>query len=181
VPDSGGRPCGATVTISRRFLLLGGTAAAALAGCAAPPPSKFRNYQGPEVTGLVAYKARRRLYLMHGSVALKGYDIQLGGQPVGHKLMQGDGKTPEGAYFITYHNPNSAYHLSIGISYPDTEDVARAEVLGVDPGGDIMIHGTPEVKKNARDWTAGCMAVSDRDIEDIYAMVRDGTPILIYP
>lgn len=167
------------MTISRRFLLLGGTAAAALAGCG-QPTSKFRNYQGPDVTGLVVYKSRRRLYLMHGDVALKGYDIELGFTPTGHKVMERDGRTPEGSYFISHHNPNSRYHLSLGISYPDAVDVARAEAMGVPPGGDIMIHGTPEAMKGRQDWTAGCIAVTDREMEDIYAMVRDGTLIHIF-
>lgn len=153
---------------------------AALAGCG-QPTTKFRNYQGPQVTGLVLYKSRRRLYVMHGAQAIKAYDFELGGDPVGHKIMEGDGKTPEGTYFIARHNPNSRYHLSLQVSYPDAEDVARAAALGVSPGGDIMIHGTPREVRRADDWTAGCIAVADREMEDIYAMVADGTPITIYP
>lgn len=168
------------MTISRRFLLLGGTAAAALAGCA-PAPTKFRNYQGPAVTGILAYKGERRMYLMHGQTALKAYDFELGGDPVGHKLREGDGKTPEGHYFIARHNPNSSYHLSLQISYPDAHDVARAQALGVDPGGNIMIHGTPKEVGRRDDWTAGCLAVEDEEMEWIYAMVQDGTPITIFP
>lgn len=167
------------MTISRRFLLLGGTASAALAGCA--QPTKFRNYQGPAVTGILAYKAERRMYLMHGSTALKAFDFELGGNPVGHKVMEGDGKTPEGTYFIARHNPNSSYHLSLHISYPDTEDVARARALGVDPGGNVMIHGTPKEVRRRDDWTAGCLAVADEEMEWIYAMVPDGAPITIFP
>lgn len=159
---------------------MGGASAAALAGCAAPA-TKFRSYQGPQVTGLLLYKGRRRLYLMSGGTTVKAYDFELGGNPVGHKVRSGDSRTPEGRYFISYHNPNSQYYLSIGISYPDAEDVARARALGVDPGGDIMIHGTPREKRGQQDWTAGCIAVSNREMEDIYAMVRDGTPITIFP
>ena len=168
------------MTISRRFLLLGGTATAALAGCG-QAPTKFRSYQGLPVTSLVLQKGQRKLYLMHGTSVIQSYDVEIGGNPVGHKVMEGDGRTPEGYYFISHHNPNSAYHLSIGISYPDTEDVARARALGVSPGGNIMIHGTPREKARSNDWTAGCIAVPDRQMEDIYAMVADGTPIAIYP
>ena len=158
---------------------MGGTAAAALAGCGAQP-TKFRSYQGPEVTSLTVYKGRRKMYLMHGDAALRSYDFELGGNPVGHKVQEGDGRTPEGTYFIAYHNPNSSYHLSLQISYPDAIDVARAEALGVAPGGNIMIHGTPEEVRRRQDWTAGCIAVTDTEMEWIYAMVRDGTPITIY-
>jgi murein L,D-transpeptidase YafK len=166
--------------MNRRFLLGGAAALAAgsLAGCAS---SKFRTYDGPPVTGIVVQKGQRRMHLLSGSTALRSFDIKLGSHPTGHKLMQGDGRTPEGTYLIDRRNPNSSYHLSLGISYPDEEDRARAEALGVDPGGDIFIHGTPrEVGKQA-DWTAGCIAVRNREIEDIYAMVREGTPIYIVP
>ena len=108
--------------------------------------------------------------------------------PVGHKEYEGDGKTPEGIYYITHRNPNSTYHLSLGISYPNDEDRAHAATLGKQPGGDIMIHGGPPRKANGKprkvsrpDWTAGCIAVTDDEIERIYAMVKPGTPIVILP
>ena len=165
--------------ISRRFLLAGGLAAvAALPGCATQ--SKFRNYRGPGVTSVLVYKSQRRIYLMGGSTVLRALDTELGSNPVGHKILEGDGRTPEGTYVIDKRNPNSSYHLSIGISYPNAADRARAQVLGVRPGGDIFIHGTPREMKGRQDWTAGCMAVTDREVEDVYAMVRDGTPIAIF-
>ena len=165
--------------ITRRFLMAGGVAAAAtLAGCA--PPSKFRSYRGPRVTGIVVRKAERRMYLMNGVTAIRALDVELGPNPLGHKLHEGDGRTPEGAYMIDKRNPNSAYHLSVGISYPNALDLARAEALGLRPGGDIFIHGTPREKRGQQDWTAGCLAVTDREVEDVYAMVADGTPITIY-
>lgn len=169
------------MTISRRSLLGGATALAvsSLAGCAAP--SKFRTYKGPPVTGLVVSKGSRRLYLLSGRTTLRAIDIELGSSPVGHKRMEGDGRTPEGAYFIDRRNPNSQYHLSVGISYPNAQDLTLAQAMGVRPGGDIFIHGTPREKRRSSDWTAGCIAVSNREIEDIYAMVRDGTPIWINP
>jgi murein L,D-transpeptidase YafK len=162
--------------ISRRTFLGGAAAAAALSGCAS---TKFRTYQGPPVTQVVAIKSRRELYLISGQTTLRAFDFELGGNPVGHKVMEGDGRTPEGLYLLDRRNPNSAYHLSVGISYPNELDMARAEAMGVRPGGDIFIHGTPREMRRSDDWTAGCLAVRNREMEDIYAMVRDGTPILI--
>jgi len=138
-------------------------------------------YSGPEVTQIYVFKESRRLYLMHGDETLRSYEFELGFAPVGHKAQEGDGRTPEGAYYINRVNPNSAYHLSIGISYPNARDRANAAALGVEPGGDIFIHGTPERVLGRDDWTAGCIAVTDAEIEEIYAMVRVGTPIYIYP
>ena len=165
--------------ISRRSLLGGAAALAAssLAGCS----SKFRTYDGPPVTGIVVHKAQRRMVLLSGNAALRGFEIELGGDPIGPKRWEGDGKTPEGAYWIDRRNPNSSYHLSLGISYPNPQDVAYAQSLGRSPGGDIFIHGTPREKRRGGDWTAGCIAVTNREMEDIYAMVGDGTPIYIYP
>lgn len=153
----------------------------ALSGCS----SKFKTYTGPEVTHVVVYKAQRKLHLLHHNRVLKTYDMGLGNAPVGHKQFRGDGKTPEGRYFIDRRNPNSSYHLSIGISYPNQLDREFAKALEREPGGDIFIHGRPndgrEHRGKGRDWTAGCITVKNREIEDIYAMVRDGTPITIYP
>ena len=165
--------------ISRRSLLGGAAALAAgsLAGCS----SKFRTYDGPPVTGIVVNKAQRRMYLLSGNAALRAFDIRLGGDPVGPKHWEGDGKTPEGAYFIDRRNPNSSYHLSLGISYPNPVDLAFAQSLGLRPGGDIFIHGTPREKRRGGDWTAGCIAVTNREMEDIYAMVGEGTPIFLNP
>jgi murein L,D-transpeptidase YafK len=167
--------------ITRRSLLGGSAAlaAASLAGCATP--SKFKSYSGPPITGLVVNKAARRMYLLSGNKALRAFDIQLGGDPVGPKRMEGDGKTPEGHYMIDRRNPNSSYHLSLGISYPNPADIAFAQSMGVSPGGNIFIHGTPREKRRGGDWTAGCIAVTNREMEDIYAMVQDGTPIIINP
>lgn len=165
--------------ISRRTLLGGAAAMAAssLAGCS----TKFRSYDGPPVTGIVVNKAPRRMHVLSGQSVLRSLDIELGGEPVGPKRMEGDGRTPEGAYRIDRRNPNSEYHLSIGISYPNEQDLALAQAMGVPPGGDIFIHGTPRAKRRASDWTAGCIAITNREIEDLYAMVPDGTPIFIYP
>lgn len=164
----------------RRTLLLGATAALGLGACATP--SKFKRYAGPEVTYVVVNKSDRRMFLMHQDKVLEHYNIRLGFAPVGHKNFEGDGRTPEGVYRIDRRNPNSKFHLSVGISYPNERDVAFAEAMGKSPGGDIFIHGLKNPKqKNDRDWTWGCISVTNEEIEDIYAMVRDGTPIAINP
>jgi len=149
-----------------------------LSGCA----SKFRTYDGPEVTRVVIHKEARKMYLLHHDRALKVYDVDLGFAPAGHKRKSGDGRTPEGHYYIDRRNPESNFHLSIGISYPNARDMEVARQLGVDPGGDIFIHGeSPLGLPRGPDWTWGCIAVTNGEMEEIYAMVRDGTPITIYP
>jgi len=162
----------------RALMVLMLAAALALPGCA----SKFKTYRGPEVTRIIVFKEERKMHLMHGDKALKSYDIALGGDPVGDKKVEGDRKTPEGAYVIDRKNPRSSYYLSLGISYPNEADIAEARALGKEPGGDIFIHGQ-DGKNRGRgpDWTAGCIAVTDREMRDVYAMVKVGTPIYIYP
>jgi murein L,D-transpeptidase YafK len=97
-------------------------------------------------------------------------------------MIEGDGRTPEGQYLIDRRNPSSEFHLSIGISYPNNVDREIAKTLGKSPGGDIFIHGKPRKYRRASpDWTAGCIAVTNRQMEKIYAMVQDGTPITIQP
>ena len=150
-----------------------------LASCA--EKSKFQTYNGPAVTSIQVHKAERKMYLLHNSKVLEEYNIHLGGNPIGKKHFEGDGKTPEGVYYISHRNPNSTYHLSLGISYPNDEDRANAAAMGKPPGGDIFIHGGPPYKATKQDWTAGCIAVTDKQIEEIYSMVRPGTPIIILP
>lgn len=161
--------------ITRRFLLM--AAASALAACS----SRFRRYDGPAVTRVMVFKQARRMYLVHGNAILKSYHINLGFAPVGDKAKAGDGKTPEGAYFIDRRNPESEFHLSLGINYPNARDRAEAKALGVDPGGDIFIHGEGNpATRLLRDWTWGCIAVSNKEMEEVYSMVRTGTPIFIH-
>ncbi|AKO98695.1 MAG: L,D-transpeptidase family protein [Marinovum algicola] len=144
--------------------------------------SKFYTYTGPEVTRVVVDKGARKMYLLHDTQVLEQYDVGLGFAPAGHKAQEGDGRTPEGEYRIDRRNPNSSFYLSIGIDYPNEEDIRRARDAGVSPGGDIFIHGRPwKNRKGGRDWTAGCIAVSNAEMRDIYAMVRNGTPITIRP
>ncbi len=163
--------------ITRRTAVAGG-AALALTGCA----SRRIEYTGPEVTQVAVFKANRRMYLLHHKSALTAYDIDLGFEPIGDKQVEGDGKTPEGHYLIDRRNPRSKYHLSLGIDYPRAKDVAEAEELGQSPGGDIFIHGQGNPVTNlGRDWTWGCIAVTNDEMEQVYSMVRTGTVVSIYP
>ena len=144
--------------------------------------SKFKTYDGPEVTRVVLMKSERKLYLLNNDVVLESYDVDLGFAPEGPKQVEGDGRTPEGRYTIDRRNPDSLFHLSIGISYPNEEDIAYAASMGKSPGGDIFIHGARRpFDKRGPDWTAGCISVSNREIEQIYAMVKNGTVIDILP
>lgn len=163
---------------TRRSTLLLLLAAGATAGCEQP---KFVSYSGPEVTRIEVHKSTRRMYLLHHDQVLRGYDVELGFAPEGHKTQEGDGRTPEGRYYIDRRNPNSAFYLSIGISYPNAADRAQAAARGVDPGGDIFIHGTPRPFRRKRDWTAGCIAVTDAEMREIYAMVPMRTVVDIFP
>lgn len=159
-----------------RFLLIALLTLTALTGC-----SRFIEYDGPQVTRVIVNKTDRLMFLMHNDEVLETYEIELGFAPEGHKLEEGDGRTPEGEYIIDRRNPNSNYYLSIGISYPNAEDIAQARARGVSPGGDIFIHGTPRPFRRADDWTVGCIAVTNREMRQIYAMVGNGTPITILP
>jgi len=140
-------------------------------------------YDGPEITQILVDKSKRKMYLLSGKKTIRKFRIDLGFGPKGHKFKQGDGRTPEGLYFINRVNTNSRYFLSLGLNYPNAKDRARAKAAGVDPGGDIFIHGGPRYKgeRGKRDWTAGCIAVSDREMGWIYSMVKLGTPIFIKP
>ncbi len=162
--------------VIRVFLAL--AVAFGLSACA----SKFRTYKGPAVTFVQVDKSARKMRLFHENAVLKEYPISLGFAATGPKQFENDGKTPEGLYFINRRNPDSRYHLSIGVSYPNALDMAFAESQGRKPGGDIFIHGRTDYRGGNRgDWTWGCIAVKDRQMEDVYAMVRDGTPIRINP
>ena len=143
----------------------------------------------PHIDHILVQKSARKMFLQSGDKTVREYTIRLGREPVGAKEREGDNRTPEGNYTIVSHNPNSAYHLSLRISYPTAEQRAEADKNGYSAGGDIMIHGYPN-KSPAflfrfihawRDWTAGCIAVSNKEIEEIYEMVKDGTPIRIEP
>ena len=168
-----------TTNQSRRAFLLS-TTAVVVTACS--PPSKIQNiYRGPKATGIIVRKSERKMQMLLGNQLITEYPIDLGFAPVGHKQQEGDGRTPEGQYWINRRNYNSAFFLSLGISYPNARDVARAKAAGVSPGGDIFIHGGPRLTTDIgrADWTAGCISVTDAEMEIIYQMVPDGIPIWI--
>jgi murein L,D-transpeptidase YafK len=133
------------------------------------------------------FKAKRELVLLSKGKVLKKYKVALGTHPVGPKTRRGDHKTPEGRYVLDWRNPHSQYYRSIHISYPNRDDIARAKRLGVPPGGDVFLHGLPNgqgwigAAHRAIDWTWGCIAVTNEEIDEIWNLVPDGTPIVIHP
>ncbi|WP_413231753.1 L,D-transpeptidase family protein [Marinobacter sp.] len=141
----------------------------------------------PPVSEVVVRKDERRLYLMAGEQVVRSYRISLGDNPVGHKLYEGDERTPEGDYTLDWRNPHSDFYKSIHISYPNDRDRELASAWGLDPGGSIMIHGLPNEAGDLAfayrglDWTDGCIAVSNEEMDEIWQLVADGTPIRITP
>lgn len=141
----------------------------------------------PLADSVVVRKNERRLYLMRNGAVLRSFKVALGLRPDGHKQYEGDYRTPEGKYRLVRRNPNSEYFLSIQISYPNDDDVARARRQGMRPGGAIMIHGQPNIPTRSRDyytsvdWTEGCIAVSNSDMVEIWLMTPPDTPIEIQP
>jgi murein L,D-transpeptidase YafK len=136
---------------------------------------------------VVVDKSDRKLYLYRAGRVLREFDVSLGLVPNGPKQREGDFRTPEGKYSLGGRNVNSDFFLSIHVSYPNEADRARARAQGVDPGGEIMIHGWPNEPKydlrryQGADWTDGCIAVSNSDMVDIWLMTRESTPIEIRP
>jgi murein L,D-transpeptidase YafK len=134
---------------------------------------------------IVIEKGARRMILYRDGSALRVYRIALGFSPVGDKERQGDGRTPEGVFSIDRRNPESAFHLSLGIDYPQPEDLIRASAGGYSPGGDIFIHGQPDLVPEGRfikaDWTAGCIAVSNRIMDELWRVADLGTAVEIRP
>jgi len=132
-------------------------------------------------------KASRQLNLFRGSEVIKSYPVSLGFSPTGHKAKEGDGRTPEGLYAAEFKNARSRFHLALRVSYPNAEDRRIAREHGVSAGSDIMIHGLPnglswlDHLHLSRDWTDGCIAVTNREIEEIWRLVATGTPIEIRP
>lgn len=159
--------------------------AAGLAGCASrPEPAPT------QIDRVLVRKGERILQLLQKGAVYREYRISLGDQPLGHKLREGDERTPEGNYVLDWRNPNSSFHKSLHVSYPNELDRAIAQAHGASAGGMIMIHGLPNwltspqraAAYRNRDWTNGCIAVgSNEEMEEIWALVRDGTPITILP
>ena len=138
------------------------------------------------VERIEVYKAKREMHLIREGKLVHRYTISLGDVPLGPKRKEGDEKTPEGKYTINGRNARNGYHLSLRISYPNEADRAEARKRGVSPGGDIMIHGLPNDFAWAsgaipQDWTDGCIAVSNEEMDKIWSVVPNGTPIEIFP
>ena len=147
---------------------------------------QFRGQDLPLVTRVIVYKAERRLDLMRGDEVVRSFRVSLGLMPAGHKERAGDFRTPEGHYNLTRRNARSDFFMSIQVSYPNDRDLRRARANGWDPGGSIMIHGLPNRMKRepgyyGRDWTDGCIAVSNSDMVEIWLLTNNNTPIDILP
>jgi len=138
-----------------------------------------------DVTHVVLLKSERKLQLLHKDKVLKEYEVALGFEPEGAKKQEGDGKTPEGKYTLDYRNPQSSYHKSIHISYPNQQDKEQARKRGLSPGGAVFIHGLRRPfgflgkLHLLKDWTLGCVAVTNEEIDEIWAIVKNGTSIEI--
>lgn len=136
---------------------------------------------------ILVEKAARRLTLLQNGRALKSYSVALGRAPAGAKEFEGDQRTPEGIYTVDFHKADSDYHLALHISYPEQHDIDRAAAQGLSAGSDLMIHGLPNGRgwigrfHRRADWTAGCIALANFEIEEIYRAVPDGTPIELRP
>ena len=138
---------------------------------------------------LVVLKGERRLVLMRGDRVMKVFRVALGRYPKGHKAREGDARTPEGTYTVDYRldTNKSKFYRALHISYPNRQDRAQARKLGVSPGGQIMIHGLPtkwsakDVGHPRLDWTQGCIALTNREMDQVWKMVDDGTTIEIHP
>ena len=174
-------------------IALGGPTPMATAASASSTPNfdsrtaRLRDSDLPIATHVVVHKAERRLEIFQGDEQLREFRIALGGDPTGHKMFEGDSRTPEGRYMLGARNPRSEFFLSMHVSYPNAADTARARKMGRRPGGLIMVHGQPnEPKRSARyyeneDWTDGCIALSNADMMEFWLLVPSNTPIDIRP
>jgi murein L,D-transpeptidase YafK len=155
----------------------------------APPPlrAQIPRFEAVKADLVVVRKGARKLQLLHSGRVLKTYRIALGWDPEGPKRQEGDGRTPEGVYVLDWRNSSSNFHRSIHVSYPRAGDDLHAARWGVSPGGLIMLHGLPngvtaeQIGHPDADWTNGCIALTNEEIDEIWARVEDGTTIIIYP
>jgi len=140
-----------------------------------------------KVDRVLVLKQKRVLRLLHGETVVREYKVALGSSPTGPKTQQGDHKTPEGVYVLDARNPHSQYYKSLHISYPNMEQRTAAHKRGVSPGGDVFVHGLPNwyhgpsATNRLYDWTDGCIAVTDAEMDEIWQSVPNGTPIEIRP
>jgi murein L,D-transpeptidase YafK len=143
--------------------------------------------QATKADQVIVVKSQRTLTLLSHGKVLRNYKVALGGTPVGAKEQQGDHKTPEGRYILDRRNAKSRFYKSIHVSYPNEQDKQRAAQRGVSAGGDIMIHGLPNgfgwlgATHRRLDWTDGCVAVTNAEMDEIWELIPDGTPIEIRP
>ena len=148
-----------------------------VSACTAPPKADF----------VLVDKSQNRMYLYQRSEVLRAFNVALGQNPIGHKVQEGDHRTPEGRYMLTFKNEQSKFYRSIRVSYPNAHDVAVAQGRGVSPGGDIVIHGMPNEVGDYRgpispkNWTQGCIAVRNYEMDEIMRLVDSNTPIEIRP
>ncbi|WP_171022027.1 L,D-transpeptidase family protein [Cohaesibacter sp. CAU 1516] len=170
--------------------LLVGAALTSLAGVWLAGPSAVAApalvATGLRADALIVRKGDRTMTLMRAGKQVAQYSIRLGFSPKGDKMQEGDGRTPEGVYRINRRNPRSRFHLSLGLDYPKADQRAKARLAGRNPGGDIFIHGQPNALRPfgltlPHNWTDGCIAVSNRDMEDLYARVPVGARVTILP
>lgn len=168
--------------VALAVLAIGYTSVMARIASGTPPVMLSADQQADEI---LVIKSTREMHLLRNGATLRSYDISLGAAPAGHKLTEGDERTPEGQYMIDWRNASSVAHLSLHISYPNAADKAAAAEQNLDPGGNIMIHGLPngwDFLKNlhlAWDWTNGCIAVTNAQMRDIWSRVPNNTPITI--
>lgn len=142
------------------------------------------SYAQNSIDMIIIEKSKRVLLLLKNGNIVKEYLIDLGFDPIGHKYFKGDGKTPEGLYFVINKSTNSDFYMSLQVSYPNKWDERNANVISKDAGNYIMIHGEPNIKRqnnNLKDWTNGCIALNNKDIKEIYQNVSINTPIYILP
>ena len=151
------------------------------------PQPRAQQQTDESITQVLVRKSERRLLLMQEDTVLRSYRVSLGDNPEGHKLYEGDERTPEGDYTLDWRNPQSDFYKSIHVSYPNEQDIEEARAWGLDPGGSIMIHGLPNEAGDLAfafaglDWTDGCIAVTNEAMDEIWNLVPDGTPIRILP
>jgi murein L,D-transpeptidase YafK len=184
------RPC----ELQRRRMILsalGGLTALAyprsILAAGGPAPPDWEKYATPKADKVIVYKGLRRMELCRTGTVLRTYHIALGRHPFGQKMEEGDGRTPEGRYTIDRRNMMSEYHLALHISYPDRNDLRRAAAQGVPAGGSIMIHGQPNYLTQAdrlklnKDWTAGCIALTNPEIDEVWRLTDNGVAVDILP
>ena len=150
------------------------------------------DWQQVAIDEVRVYKAKRQVQVLQNGTVIKTYAMRLGFAPIGHKTTEGDGKTPEGSYTLDWRNPNSLFYKSLHISYTNANENAQAQARGVSAGGYVMIHGSSNLPQGKpqqalydylprEDWTHGCVAVSNQDMDELWANVKNGTKIGIYP